>query len=126
MAKHITLVTNQIESFLENQICEMAKNNSTMAIAKPLLMRYLKNNTGKLHDLLKAFANKDGIIDIEELAEEMFESIMNSKSFKLEAGFLGELEIGDGKIQMDVPLTNMTVALTETDLKKLKGIKKLD
>jgi hypothetical protein len=47
MAKHVTLVANQIESFLEKQICEMAKNNSTMAIAKPLLMRYLKNNSNK-------------------------------------------------------------------------------
>jgi hypothetical protein len=54
----------------------------------------------------------------------MFESIMNSKSFKMDVGFLGELEIGDGKIKMDVPLTNMTVALNESDLKKLKDILK--
>lgn len=50
----------------------------------------------------------------------MIDNIVNSQSFKINTNFLGELEIGCGKIKMNLPLINKTLVLNQEDLIKFK------
>ena len=46
----------------------------------------------------------------------MIDNITSMNPTKLDTGFLGELEIGGGKIKMNIPLLNKALVLTHQDL----------
>ena len=49
-------------------------------------------------------------------------SYTHLKPFKVETGLLGPLEIGAGKIKMDIPMVNKSLALNQQDLNELKDM----
>ncbi len=52
----------------------------------------------------------------------MSDNIINTKPFKVETGLLGQLEIGAGKIKMDIPMVNKSLVLNQQDLNELKDM----
>lgn len=52
----------------------------------------------------------------------MYDNILQTKPFKLNTGFLGELEIGAGKVKMDIPIINKSLILNQQDLNELKDM----
>lgn len=52
----------------------------------------------------------------------MSDNIINIKPFKVETGLLGQLEIGAGKIKMDIPMVNKSLVLNQQDLNELKDM----
>jgi len=52
----------------------------------------------------------------------MIDNVINTKPFKVNSGFLGELEIGSGKIKMNLPLVNRALVLSHQDLIELKDM----
>lgn len=86
-----------------------------MALIKPLASRVIDNNMYKVETLLKQISDKDGLVDIEGMSD----NIINIKPFKVETGLLGQLEIGVGKIKMDI---NKSLVLNQQDLNELKDM----
>lgn len=93
-----------------------------MAFAKPLITRVIDNNAYKVEGMLKQIADKDGMVDVNGILSEMIDNVINTKPFKVNSGFLGELEIGSGKIKMNLPLVNRALVLSHQDLIELKDM----
>lgn len=47
---------------------------------------------------------------------------IDTEPFKVETGLLGQLEIGAGKIKMDIPMVNKSLVLNQQDLNELKDM----
>lgn len=120
MAQHVNVIMNNLHAFIDTKLTAISQNTPLMALAKPIVKRMLDNNLYKVESLLKQVSNKDGLIDIDEIISEMSDGIMNTHPFKIDTGVLGELEIGDGKIKMDIPLVNKSLILTQQDIAELK------
>ena len=120
MAQHVDIIMNNLHTFVDNKLTSIAQNTPVLALIKPIAVRMIDNNLYKVESILKQVSNKDGLVDIEEIISEMAESVVNTRPFKVDTGIIGELEIGDGKIKMDIPLMNKSLILTQQDIEELK------
>ena len=74
----------------------------------------------KIESLLGLIADKDGNIDAEQIVDEMVNNIINANPFKINTGFIGDIEIGGGNIKINIPLTDKKLVLNQNDLNILK------
>lgn len=120
MAKHVDVITSKLEDYIQKQLILVSKDNPTIALAKPFLSRIVNNNMYKVNNMLKQIADKDGLIDIDGILSETIDNLISIKPFKMDSGFLGELEIGDGKIRMNLPIVDKVLVFNKEDLMNLK------
>lgn len=122
MAQHVDIIMDNLHRFIDMKLSTLAQENPLLALIKPLAARAIDNNLYKIEFLLKQVSDKDGLVDIDGILTEMSENILNTKPFKLDTGLLGELEIGSGKIKMDIPMMNKSLVLNQQDLLELKNM----
>lgn len=122
MAQHVDVIMDNLHRFIDMKLSTLAQENPLLALIKPLASRAIDNNLYKIEFLLKQVSDKDGLVDIDGILTEMSENILNTKPFKLDTGLLGELEIGSGKIKMDIPMMNKSLVLNQQDLLELKNM----
>lgn len=122
MAQHVDVIMDNLHRFIDMKLSALAQENPLLALIKPLASRAINNNLYKIEFLLKQVSDKDGLVDIDGILTEMSENILNTKPFKLDTGLLGELEIGSGKIKMDIPMMNKSLVLNQQDLLELKNM----
>ena len=122
MAQHVDVIMDNLHRFIDMKLSALAQENPLLALIKPLASRAIDNNLYKIEFLLKQVSDKDGLVDIDGILTEMSENILNTKPFKLDTGLLGELEIGSGKIKMDIPMMNKSLVLNQQDLLELKNM----
>lgn len=106
MAQHVDVIMNNLRNFVSVKLTSLSQNNPMMALMKPLASRVIDNNMYKVEALLKQISD----------------NIINTKPFKVETGLLGQLEIGAGKIKMDIPMVNKSLVLNQQDLNELKDM----
>lgn len=97
MAQHVDVIMTRLNGFVDKQLTSLSQSNPLMAFAKPLITRVIDNNSYKVEAMLKQIADKDGMVDVNGILSEMIDNVINTKPFKVNSGFLGELEIGSGK-----------------------------
>lgn len=122
MAQHVDIIMDNLHRFIDMKLSTLAQENPLLALIKPLAARAIDNNLYKIEFLLKQVSDKDGLVDIDGILTEMSENILNTKPFKLDTGLLGELEIGSGKIKIDIPMMNKSLVLNQQDLLELKNM----
>ena len=122
MAQHVDVIMDNLHRFIDMKLSTLAQENPLLALIKPLASRAIDNNLYKIEFLLKQVSDKDGLVDIDGILTEMSENILNTKPFKLDTGLLGELEIGSGKIKIDIPMMNKSLVLNQQDLLELKNM----
>lgn len=122
MAQHVDTIMGNLHKFIDMKLSALSQENPLLALIKPLAARAIDNNLYKIEFLLKQVSDKDGLVDIDGILTEMSENILNTKPFKLDTGLLGELEIGSGKIKMDIPMMNKSLVLNQQDLLELKNM----
>lgn len=120
MAKHVDVITSKLEDYIQKQLILVSKDNPTIALAKPFLSRIVNNNMYKVDNMLKQIADKDGLIDIDGILSETIDNLISIKPFKVDSGFLGELEIGDGKVRLNLPIVDKVLVFNKEDLMNLK------
>ena len=108
MAQHVDVIMTRLNGFVDKQLTSLSQSNPLMAFAKPLITRVIED--------------KDGMVDVNGILSEMIDNVINTKPFKVNSGFLGELEIGSGKIKMNLPLVNRALVLSHQDLIELKDM----
>ena len=123
MAQHVDVIMNNLRNFVSVKLTSLSQNNPMMALMKPLASRVIMY---KVEALLKQISDKDGLVDVEGILTEMSDNIINTKPFKVETGLLGQLEIGAGKIKMDIPIVNKSLVLNQQDLNELKDMLALE
>jgi hypothetical protein len=115
-------VVVRLEKSADYLINEVSKEFPIVNFAKPVISRVLKNSTNKITKYCELLANEEGIVDFSSMAEEMLNSAINSKAFTIDAGDLGEIEIGGGNIKVPVPFTKKVVSFGLTEINELKKI----
>lgn len=106
----------------DGQITRMAMDNPVVGFMKPIITRVIDNNVYKIEDGLKMIADKDGNIDTEAILTEMLDSVMKAKPFTINTPFIGDIEIGEGLVKLNLPVVNKRIVFNSTDLQELKNL----
>ncbi|WP_332557618.1 hypothetical protein [Clostridium sp.] len=107
-------------TYVDAQLTSLTQSSPLIAFAKPLISRVIDNNAYKVEDMLKQVSDKNGMVDIDGILSEMVESVINTKPFKINTKFIGDIEIGGGKIKINLPLVDKALVFNHQDLIKLK------
>lgn len=119
---NVNILAERIKTYLGSQITRMAADSPVVGFMKPLILRVLDNHVYKIEDGLKMIADKEGNIDVEAILTEMLESVMSSRPFTINTSFIGDIEIGEGMIKMNLPVVNKRLAFNMSDLQELKEL----
>lgn len=114
-------VITKVKEYIINQINILAKTNPIIGFTKPLIVRVLDNNINKANKMLSLLADSNGNIDIENIITEMVDSVMNTKTFTIHTSFIGDVNIGDGKIILNIPFMDKSLVFNSEDLESLKS-----
>lgn len=119
---NVNILADRVRSFIGAQVTKMSMDSPVMAFMKPLVIRVLDNNVYKIEEGLKLIADKEGNIEVESLLTEMIDSVSQSRPFVINTSFIGDIEIGDGLIKMNLPVVNKRLAFNMSDLQELKEL----
>lgn len=122
MAQHVDTIMTNLKNYANLKLTAITEGDPFLSFIKPVVERVINNNFYKVESFLKQISDKDGLVDINGILSEMASNLINSKPFKIESGLLKGLEIGSGKIKMDIPYFNKSIILNEQDLNELKEI----
>lgn len=121
MMNKIQLI-EKLQYFIIVQLDNMAKTNPVISFFKPIASRALKKKLLSITGSLDLIADENGNIDAEGIVSEMTTSLINTQPFKIMVPVLGELIIGNGRIEMGIPFTDKSIVLGKDDLIELKEI----
>ena len=112
----------RLREYINSQIVSLAKTNPMISFMKPFITRVIDKNVNKADKILNQIADDYGNIDIENIIEEMIESIMNTEPFIFNTSFAGDIEIGGGLIKINIPLTDKRLVLNKVDIQNFRSM----
>ena len=110
----------RLKQYITNQIAQISKDNPIIAFIKPLLDRSLDKNFNKINSYLSLISDDYGNIDAENILSEMIESIIHTNTFNINAPIIGNIEIGNSQIKINIPFTDKRLVFNSQDLQILK------
>lgn len=116
----VVQIAEHLKYFLSSQIDTMAKNTPLLNLVKPLVTRVIDNNFNKVYTALNLIADSNGEIDIENIVDEMMDNLVNTRPFTVNTSFIGDIELGDGLIKINIPFTNRRLVFNKNDIENLK------
>ena len=117
----IQQLTNNLKNYINSQLNIMSNNTPIIGFMKPLITRAVDKNIDKVTNIIKLMSDSEGNIDIESILSEMIQNTINTQPFVYKAPFIGDVEIGNGNIKLNLPLTDKRIVLNQEDLQILKG-----
>ena len=113
-------LTIRLKQYINSQITQISKNNPIIAFMKPLLTRALDKNFNKIDGYLSLISDDEGNIDAENILSEMIESIIHTNTFNINVPIIGNIEIGNSQIKVNIPFTDKRLVFNNQDLQLLK------
>lgn len=113
-------LNDNIKRYIITQMDVLSGGNPMIGFMKPLVVRGLDKNFSKIAKTLDLIADENGKIDVEGILSEMIETIKTSQPFTLKTSFIGDVEIGEGHVKLNIPFVNKRLVLDKTDLDTLK------
>ena len=110
----------RLKQYITNQIAQISKDNPIIAFIKPLLDRALDKNFNKINSYLSLISDDYGNIDAENILSEMIENVTHTNTFSINAPVIGNIEIGNNQIKINIPFTNKRLVFNHQDLQILK------
>ena len=110
----------RLKQYITNQIAQISKDNPIIAFIKPLLDRALDKNFNKINSYLSLISDDYGNIDAENILSEMIENITHTNTFSINAPVIGNIEIGNSQIKINIPFTDKRLVFNHQDLQVLK------
>ena len=110
----------RLKQYITNQIAQISKDNPIIAFIKPLLDRALDKNFNKINSYLSLISDDYGNIDAENILSEMIENVTHTNTFSINAPVIGNIEIGNGQIKINIPFTDKRLVFNHQDLQILK------
>lgn len=117
---NIQQLTNNLKSYITSQLNIMSNNTPIIGFMKPLIIRAIDKNIDKVTNTIKLISDNEGNIDIENILSEMMQNVINTQPFVYKAPFIGDVEIGNGNIKLNLPLTDKRIVLNQQDLQLFK------
>ena len=87
---------------------------------KRLLTRALDKNFNKIDGYLSLISDDEGNIDAENILSEMIENVTHTNTFSINAPVIGNIEIGNSQIKINIPFTDKRLVFNRQDLQILK------
>lgn len=112
----------KLREFINSQVASLARTNPMVSFMKPLISRIIDNNFNSINKVLGLIADEEGNVDVENIIEEMVESVMNTEPFIFNTSFAGDIEIGGGLIKINIPLTGKRLILNKVDIQNFRNI----
>lgn len=112
-------IVNGITQFINGKLNELSAQNPLMNIFRPVIARAVNNNLNKLDGVLKLIQDNKGNVDIDNILSEMVDNLLVSKVQKY-PDVLGGVTIGEGKVQIGLPLINKAIVLDSNDINEFK------
>lgn len=113
-------VIERLKYFIIKEFDSLTVGNPIICFIKPIAIRVIDKKLETLDRNLNLITDQDGNIDIEGIINEISDSLIKSKSFKLNIPVLGDVSIGEGKIEIPVPIVGKNIIFSDQDLKLLK------
>ena len=113
-------LTIRLKQYINSQITKKKKNNPIIAFMKPLLTRALDKNFNKIDSYLSLISDDEGNIDAENILSEMIENVTHTNTFSINAPVIGNIEIGNSQIKINIPFTDKRLVFNSQDLQLLK------
>ena len=110
----------RLKQYITNQIAQISKDNPIIAFIKPLLDRALDKNFNKINSYLSLISDDYGNIDVENILSEMIENVTHTNTFSINAPVIGNIEIGNNQIKINIPFTDKRLVFNHQDLQILK------
>ena len=110
----------RLKQYITNQIAQISKDNPIIAFIKPLLDRALDKNFNKINSYLSLISDDYGNIDAENILSEMIENVTHTNTFSINAPIIGNIEIGNNQIKINIPFTDKRLVFNHQDLQILK------
>lgn len=111
-----------LKEYIITQLDSMSKTTPVIGLAKPIITRVVNNNINKITNLLGLITDENGNIEIENILGEMIDNVINANPFTVNTGIIGDIEIGNGNIKLNIPLTDKKLILNQNDLEEIKNI----
>lgn len=115
-------LTMKLREYINSQVVSLARTNPMIGFIKPLITRVIDKNFGKVNKVLNLIADDNGNVDIENIIEEMIQSVMNTEPFTFNTSFAGDIEIGGGLIKINIPLTEKRLILNKVDIQNFRNM----
>ena len=110
----------RLKQYITNQIAQISKDNPIIAFIKPLLDRALDKNFNKINSYLSLISDDYGNIDAENILSEMIENVTHTNTFSINAPVIGNIEIGNSQIKINIPFTDKRLVFNHQDSQILK------
>ena len=110
----------RLKQYITNQIAQISKDNPIIAFIKPLLDRASDKNFNKINSYLSLISDDYGNIDAENILSEMIENVTHTNTFSINAPVIGNIEIGNSQIKINIPFTDKRLVFNHQDLQILK------
>lgn len=118
----VNQLTGKLREYIMGQVESLAKTNPMISFVKPLVSRAIDKNFSKVKKTLDLIADENGNVDVENILNEMIESLMTTEPFTFKSSFAGDIEIGGGFIKLNVPLTTKRLVFNQVDLQSFRDI----
>lgn len=116
------ILISRLKGYLNKQIDGIASTNPLIAFTKPIITRVIENKISSVSPLLDLLKDSQGNINISDIITEMTTSVMDTKSFDINAPVVGNITIGNGHIKFPIPYTDQIIVLNRQDIEELKTI----
>lgn len=115
----VNKIVDNLKIFLTNEVNLLAKDAPLISFCKPIINRAINNNCHTIHHYLSMIADKDNNIDIENLINEMTDSLVNSQTFEIHNKW-SDITVKEGKIILNVPFLGKDFIFSKEDIDKLR------
>lgn len=117
---NITQISGNLKKYIDTQLTAMSVNTPILALLKPVITRIINKNYNKINNSLMLIADEEGNIDVDGILTEVIASITSVNAFVLNTAFIGDIEIGNGSIKLNIPFTDKKIVFNKEDLEQFK------
>lgn len=114
----IEALKEQVIAFIDSKLTQIAESSTSGKLFKPIISVIVENNIDKADTILNLLADKDGNIDALSLITQYEDTLLNSK----DVVSIGIVEVGGGKIKIDIPYFDKKITMDASDVEELKGL----
>ena len=115
-----TLITN-IKNYFNLQLDSMGTSNPMIKLVKPFISKYMDLNINKAEKFLKAFTDKDGEINIEDMVNDFIVNLKTmDKPSIIDSKVMGDIEFSNKGIKATIPYLDKQILLSIDDLEFMK------
>ena len=119
---NVNTLSTRLKEYINGQVISLARENPMIGFMKPLITRAIDKNFDKVKKALDLISDKEGNVDIENIIDEMLQSVMNTRPFTFNTSFAGDIEIGGGFIKLNIPLTDKRLILNQGDIQNFRSL----